>query len=167
MIRKATHGDVSEMVEMAQAMHAESNYSVLSFDPETCARVIHAIIDSEDGFAVVSHRDELVGAMLAHASPAWFGVPHQKVANDYGLYVKPAHRRGASGIQLVTAFREWIFEKGFLQARAGTAAGPAGQGANAIYEGLGFQRSGYCFVLSPGGQRHDAYQTFDHHLAVH
>ena len=64
------------------------------------------------------------------------------------------------------AFRDWAVKSCVVQARVGTAAGAEGQGANAIYEHLGFARAGLCFVLDLGGKNH-AYQTFDHHLAAH
>lgn len=166
MIRKATHMDVQELVRMGRAMHKESNYSVVDFDDEQCAKFIHWMLDQEDGFIAVAEQDgELVGYMAGHACPQWFGRVDQKAATDYGLYVAPACRRGPAAVQLAMAYRDWALEKGCVQIRAGTAAGAAGQGANAIYEHLGFIRAGFLFVLSPGGQHH-AYQTFDHHLAV-
>lgn len=168
MIRPATHDDIPALVEMGRAMHGESNYEVIEFDEKQTAEFIHWVLAQDNGFCAVAERDgELIGYAAGFATPQWFGAKDKLTAQDYGLYVKPSYRRGATAILLATAYRDWAIALGCVQVRAGTAAGTHAQGANAIYEHLGFQRAGYLFVLSPPGGEHHAYQTFDHHLAAH
>ena len=166
MIRPATHEDVDAIVELGASMHHESNFSPIAYHAGHTAEFIHRLIDSDDGFAVVADRDGVVGFMLGIAYPAWFGNGQDKVASDLVLYVRPENRKGTSAIFLAQAFRDWAVKSCVVQARVGTAVGAEGQGANAIYEHLGFARAGLCFVLDLGGKNH-AYQTFDHHLAAH
>ena len=165
MIRLANHDDVDAIVALGANMHHESNFSPIPYHARRTAEFIHQLISMEDGFAVVSDRDGVVGFMLGIAYPAWFGNGQDKVASDLVLYVRPENRKGASAVLLAQAFRDWAVVRCVLQARVGTAAGAEGQGANAIYEHLGFARAGLCFVLDLGGKH--VYQTFDHHLATH
>ncbi len=165
MIRMATHEDVPQLVELGRAMHAESNYAPLVFDPARTANFVHWLIDEPDGFVACAERDgELVGFIAALAGPTWFGDGKQKTANDMGLYVRPANRRGTSAIFLVQAFKDWVLRNGFAQGRGGTNAGQAGQAANAIYEHLGFARAGHCFVMN--NLPATVGQSFDGHLVV-
>lgn len=165
MIRPATHADVPALVELGRAMHRESNYSPLMFDAERTAEFARFLLKHEDGFIAVAERDgELVGFIAAFAAPPWFGSVNQKTANDCGLYVRPENRRGTSAIFLVQAFKDWVKTMGYAQGRAGTNAGDAGQAANAIYEHLGFKRSGYCFVMN--NLPATVGQSFDGHLVV-
>lgn len=166
MIRDATHDDVEAMAVLGAHMHAESNFAPIRYSSEHAARMCHNLIDSANGFVAVSEHDgALTGFMLAMAYPAWFGNGHDLIAADLVLYVEPERRRGASAIMLATAFKNWALARGVRQVRAGTAAGPAGQGANAIYEHLDFKPAGQCFVLDARSEPH-VVQTFDHHLAV-
>lgn len=166
MIREATHDDVDAMVALGVHMHKESNFAPITYSHEHAAKMCHMLIDSQNGFIAVSEHDGAVtGFMLAMAYPAWFGNGRDLIAADLVLYVEPSRRRGASAIMLATAFKDWALTRGVRQVRAGTAAGPAGQAANAIYEHLGFQAAGQCFVLDARTEPH-VVQTFDHHLAV-
>jgi GNAT superfamily N-acetyltransferase len=143
-----------------------SNWASRSYCPRNTAATIHTVIDCNCGFAAVSEHDGAVsGFMIAMAYPAWFGNGRDLIASDMVLYVAPVRRRGAAAVLLATAFKDWALARGVRQVRAGTAAGPAGQAANAIYAHLGFQQAGQCFVLDARSDHH-AIQSFDHHIAV-
>jgi GNAT superfamily N-acetyltransferase len=167
MIREATHDDVDSIVELGVSMHRESNFAPIQYCPENTAQSIHGLIESDRGFVAVSvHDGSVSGFIIAVAFPAWFGNGRDLIASDMVLYVMPERRRGTSAVFLASAFKDWALARGVRQVRAGTAAGPAGQAANAIYDHLGFKQAGQCFVLDAPRSDHHAIQTFDHHLAV-
>lgn len=156
MIRPATHIDLNQLMVLGAAMHRESNYAPIQYDARRAAAFIGALIENPDGFAYVSEHDARVtGFMFALAWPAWFGNGREKIASDLVLYVEPHSRHSAAAILLATAFKDWALRMpGMRQLRPGTAAGAAGQAANAIYEFLGFEAAGKCFVLDTG-EPHD------------
>lgn len=148
MIRMAIHEDIPALVQLGIGMHRESNFSTVPFDAERVAAMARYLIDNDGGFLVVYERNEVVLGFLAGVLiPAWFGNGRDCSAGDIALYVDPRARHSAAGILLADAFKRWAMASGALQIRVGTAAGEAGQAANAIYQHLGFKYAGQCFVL--------------------
>ncbi len=153
MIRPAVRDDLPALKVMGAAMHRESNFAPIPYDPERAAHFIGSLIDDPDGFVYVSERDnEITGFMFAMAYPAWFGNGSDRIASDLVLYVDPRWRHGTTAVLLVSAFKQWAIAARVFQVRGGTAAGDAGQAANAIYQYLGFAPSGQLFVFDVGAR---------------
>lgn len=146
IIRTAEMEDVPAIVELGFAMHRESNYAPMSFDPGRVAMLARYLIRSPDqGFVAVAERDgKLEGVIGGFIEQGWFS--SERIAFDFALYVTPAMRHSSAAVRLAQAFKAWAIEQDVRQIRVGTAAGEAGQAANAIYEHLGFKNAGRNFV---------------------
>lgn len=155
MIRPAKHEDVTEMVQLGLQMHQESNFAPVPYDVSRTEAFVHALVDDNDGFVFVSERDgALNGFMLGMAYPAWWGNGTDKIAVDLVLYVEPGSRHSTAALFMAAAFTRWAKHKDVRQIRVGTAAGKAGQSANAIYEYLGFKPTGKCFLMDMSMQHY-------------
>ena len=147
MIRQATQDDTPALVALGRDMHAESNYASIDYCPEHVARFLAWLRDSEHGLvAVAVEGDTVIGYLLGLAVPAWFGNGKDLIAEELGLYVRPSARRAGVALELARAYKDWGLALGARQLRAGSSAGEAGHAAGRLYEGLGFDYTGGCFL---------------------
>jgi hypothetical protein len=67
MIRDARHADVLRMIELGQAMHAESKYSCYDFDRLKLANTISDLIVLDRGIAILAEaQGQIVGAHIGY-----------------------------------------------------------------------------------------------------
>jgi len=142
MIRAATTDDIPRMVELGQAMHAESpEFRGIRFDADKLARVIAATMANPAGFVQVIERDgEVVGGMVAMATPHYFSP--DMVACDLALFVSPEHRGGMAAARLLTSYRNWGKSLGAAKVQLGVMAGIEAWMVEALCERLGARRAG-------------------------
>lgn len=143
LIRPATHDDARQMAEMGAAMHAASSWADLDYDADKVERLVHDLIDARQFAVVAEHDGHIFGLMIGMVLASWIG--SDLVANDFALYVAPEHRGGTAAVRLVQRFVGWALERGAKQIRPGVSTGDAN--GERLYERLGFERVGACFVL--------------------
>ncbi len=146
MIRKATFEDVHHIVRMGERLHNESSFSSISYSGERVAQTSAVLIDH--GFAVVLEKDgEVIGGMMGDVIVPWYST--ERMGIDYSLYIEPEHRNGISAINMLSMFEEWCVSMGAVQIRPGVSTGHLGVGK--IYQTLGYERVGDCFLKNIGG----------------
>lgn len=149
MVRDATPDDVQAMVRLGQAMHAESRYAAFNFDPIKLASEIEALIEQEDGFALVAERNgEVVGAFIGYVGTHYFG--NDRVAMDLALIVAPSERASMLGVQLVKRYIQQAKAKGVADIVLSNSTGVDSNRVADLFERLGFQRQGFVFSMRAG-----------------
>ncbi len=145
MIRSATLSDIDAIVELAEPMYLESNYTALQYSEVQNRRYLGMIIDHDAGTVILAERDgRLVGVYIGMATPVFFSP--DIVATDVIMYVLPEERRGSVGRQLVEAFEAWARSKGAVQIRPGVSIGGNIEAPARLYHACGYQTSGYAFL---------------------
>lgn len=149
VIRYAQFDDIEQLLDLGEAMHAESRYARYAWDRNKVGRLIHALIESPDGFAVVAvHDGTIVGGFLGSLDEHFFSP--QKIASDYALFVLPAFRGGMTAGLLVEAFIAWARELG-VTPHVGVTTGVNLEGTTKLYQGLGFEPVGTLFEYVGAG----------------
>jgi GNAT superfamily N-acetyltransferase len=137
--------DIPALVGLAEAMHAEGSFAGMNFTPEILAAYLAQSILQGQFVVVAEKNGEIIGAFVGFTYRSIFG--HDYIAADDGLFIAREHRGGRLAIQLVKAFVEWAKAQGVKQIRPGVSTGAVGQGAERLYEHLGFERVGALFKL--------------------
>lgn len=142
-IRRATESDVPTMLDMAQAMHAESpRFRHLDFSQEKTTAFLHELIASPQAVALVAVREgKLVGMIGGCINEHFFG--YDKVAYDFGLYVIPEYRGTILAVRFVHLFEEWAEVQGAKDVIFGISTEVKAEGVSKLLMTLGFDRSGY------------------------
>lgn len=141
MIRPATHADIHKLLELGEAMHAESRYAAHPWDTLKVGALIRGLIESPDGLVLVAERDgELVGGFLAMVSLAFYSSV-TRIAEDFALFVHPGKRGGLAGSQLLAAYLDWAQGKGAIP-RAGITTGVAPEQTARLFAAHGFTAVG-------------------------
>ena len=123
-----TAQDIPVLIDMGAAMHKESRYEKLDFDPEKLRHLGTNMLDQPDGWlCLVAERDsEVIGFCIGYVAPHFFG-------NDL-----PEHRGGMIGARLVKAYDAWCSEKGVKEPLLGVSAGITPDRTGQLYERLGY-----------------------------
>ncbi len=141
IVRDATLQDVETLLELSKEMHAESRYSVFSYDQEKVRALIEHLILSEDGIAIVSVDDKTItGALLAIISEHFFG--HDKTSGDFGVFVSNINRRTKAGMMLVKEYKRKAIEAGVKDIGLGTTTGYEPELVGKLYEMIRFEKVG-------------------------
>lgn len=152
-IRHAEPEDMGQLLWLAREMHRESTYSVLPFEHQHCALNLARFVGNDQHLCLVVEGAgrcagiEVVGAMLAQLSPAFFGP--SLVAIDYALYVRPEHRgQGRIALKLVATYIDWAVAKGAKRVSlAGSAHPDSDKSLVKLAERLGMTRAGSVMYL--------------------
>jgi len=148
MIRSATYDDMGALLLLAEQMHAESDYRRYPFAIDKMARLFGALIDGQGCVLVAEHAGQLVGVMAGFCEESWF--TPAKVAGEYGVYVTPDSRGAAHAAALVRAFCDWAEGQGADLIQVGVTTGVTTERTAALYERLGFRRTGIVFEYQGG-----------------
>ena len=121
MIRIATPADLSAIVDMGHQMHLESRFKALPYSHDKVRNIFAQLIDGK-GFAMVAEKDgELIGVMGAVVMELWFSTV--KVAQDFGLYIRPENRGGMDAVRLLKAYEAWAKAQCAMAAEMGINTG--------------------------------------------
>lgn len=122
-VRKATHEDISTILEMGRDMHAESpRFRDLHYSEQKVAdRAHHLVIGFEGGLLVAEIEGKIVGMLAFFVGEHFFG--RDKFAADMCVYVKPEHRGSTVFFRLVGAFEAWATALGVKELILGTSTG--------------------------------------------
>lgn len=147
MIRNATRDDLPMLVELSRAMVAESpRYSRLTFAPHKLEHLFGALIDSPDGFVMVSDVEgQLVGIMAAMVTEHWMA--QERMASDFGLFIEPDYRGGTSAARLVRSYVEWARTRGAAEITLGISTDVHADQTSRFYQTLGLRQFGFLFEV--------------------
>ncbi len=146
MIRNATLIDIPRMVELAERFHAESALAHLPFNRDKLARVMAGLIDYRKGLAIVAVRNgEVIGGFLGVAEEHFFS--DAAFSFDLCTFIAPEHRGGFAAVALLRAYVRWAKARGVAEINAGVASGIDHDTAIAVFERVGFVRTGVTFVF--------------------
>lgn len=151
-VRPATEADISILIAMGRALHAESpRYARLSFSADKVENLIRHMITSTlvtraPGGAFVAEKGGIIIGMLgAFIHSPFFS--DDKLASDYTFYIVPEHRRrGRAAIALIRAFEQWAFDNGALDIIPGISTMIDAESTAHFYNKLGYERYGYTFI---------------------
>lgn len=132
------------MIDLARVHLAASSYAELSYNANKTVDFIEELLES-NGFAVgIEKNGLLVGAMLGDVIEPWFS--DSKVGIEHIIYVDPEHRSGRDVYRLIRAWVEWCKAQGCEQIRPQITSSIFKVAR--LYEAMGFELSGYNFVLT-------------------
>lgn len=145
MIRLATLADVPRMLDLAERFHAESALAHLSFNRAKLSRVIPGLIDYRRGLALVATRaGDVIGGFMGVAEEHFFC--DQLFSFDLCTFIAPEHRGGFTATSLLRAYVHWAQRLGVAEINAGVASGIDHDMAIAVFEAVGFRKTGVTFV---------------------
>lgn len=143
-IRNASILDIEPAIELGRAMHAESWFSAMPYDPEHLRALLPKVIAR--GFFVVAYEGgELVGFMLAVVAPSWFGPAI--TTGDLALYVIPEKRGGSLAARMVKRYIDWAMAIGASDITIGVSTGVDPERTGRFYEGMGFTHVGGVYKM--------------------
>lgn len=144
MIRRASLLDVPRLVELAEMMHAESRFTMLTFDRDKMTSVATGLLSMPNGLALVAVKGgEIVGAFLGIAEEHVFS--RDLFACDLATFIDPKHRGGFIAVSLLRGYVKWARELGVKCINAGIASGINHDVSVRLYERIGFVRVGVAF----------------------
>ena len=122
-IRDAVLSDLPRIVELGRMLHQESpRFARMAFNEIKAADFLAGLIQSGDGFLVVSERDgQIVGGMAAMVAREWFS--DERFAYDVSLFIEPQYRGSILPLRLLLSYKDWAKSKGLLFAVAGVGTG--------------------------------------------
>lgn len=145
MIRPARFEDIPRLVVLGQALHQESSYQDMAFDPAKVSDFLASLIAGAGLLLVYERGGDVIGGIAGGITEQWFS--HEKVAFDYSLFIEKGRRGGMAAVGLITAFVEWARIKGVSQITMGITTGIHVEATGRLYRSLGFVDSGSLFRL--------------------
>lgn len=169
MIRRMEQRDVSRMIELGRAMHAESIYADCDFDVAQLEQLGNALLAgglaggvfgaanmaawvAEDPRPVLPEEiaagadpHALVGMFVATCGTMWFG--KDRIAGDLAFYVVPEWRGGMTSVLLLRQFEAWA--RGEAEAKfiaPGISTRIDHERVRALYLKLGYRPFGERFL---------------------
>lgn len=142
--------EANECFVMGKEMHEESSFRDLMFDEEAILHYAFLSMQPDsDLYAAMCVLDsgEAIGFMFGGVESFFFS-PTQKLAHDYALYIRKAHRntmnaRGA--ILLLKDFEHWAKSKRVVRIQLGITTGIAEEKTMKLYNKLGYVSLGQLF----------------------
>lgn len=143
-VRRAGAADLSILVEMGRALHAESpRYRGMRYDPDKVRRLARELTGNllaELGAVFVAEEaGEVVGVAAVVAAERWFGP--DRYVTDLTMYVKPEHRGGSAFVKLVKALEDWAAQQGVQDIDLGVSTDVHTDRTVRAYERLGYTLS--------------------------
>jgi GNAT superfamily N-acetyltransferase len=147
-IRPATESDRFPLFKLAVAMHEETDFKSLDFDPQRALHNLGAWMHDDRNLMLVAERDgEIVGMMAANTNMPWFS--SDLIASEDLLFVREDCRGSPIGYRLMRAFMGWARTMKVKHIRAGFSTGKPGKSAGRLYEVMGFHKVGDSYSLFP------------------
>lgn len=150
-IRLGRPDDVEALVVMGRDMHEEApEHQRKDFSLEKTRRLVQSLCGVLPPppvpacVFVAICGGEPVGMMGGFVTEHFFG--HDRVASDYGLYVRPEHRGGSAAVRLVRAFEEWATQFDPFEIMPGVTTGVRTEKTVSFYRKLGYEVNGVTLV---------------------
>ena len=133
-------------------MHAESpRYAHLSFSESKLEILLRGMVESTrtteagGGALVAVVGDRVVGMIGGFVTTPFFS--EDKIASDYGLYIRPEHRgQGRMAIRLIRAFEKWAAGQGVVEITPGVSTMLNVEGTAGLYELMGYEKLPGCVL---------------------
>lgn len=151
MIRHATPADIARLLELGEAMHAESRYRVLPWSRDKVHRLLAWLIEIPDGFAMVAERNgEVVGGFIGAVCEHW--CTDAMMASDYALFISPERRGGIAARRLVRAYTDWATARGVPPTliNIGITTGVNVESSSRLMQTCGYADAGRLFEYQGG-----------------
>lgn len=136
MIRPATAADLSALVDLGAAAHAESpHHRSIPFSSD---RLAESLAEAIEGGGVLTAENEgrLVGALMGFLHQPFFS--KATVASECGFYVAPEARGGMVAARLLSGLEAWAAEQGAAEVCSGTSSGVGTDRTAALLRRLGW-----------------------------
>lgn len=141
MIRPANLYDIPALLDLGERMHAESpRFSRLTFSRARLHDTLRMLIDNPLGFVWVAEEEQLIGGMVAMASPHWAST--DLIATDLALFIEPSRRGSLAPVRLINRYRWWGREIGAVITQVGCTTGVETEKTAQLFERLGLTRCG-------------------------
>lgn len=143
MIRAATLEDLSVLIALGEAMHAESpRFSRLEFSSDRLAQTLVGLVEADRGFLWVAENaaGSVIGGMAAVIVPHWCS--NDLIATDLALFIEKTARGSLAPMRLLHRYRRWAVERGAVLIQIGVSSGIDTETTAHLYEQLGFSRCG-------------------------
>ena len=150
LIRDATFEDLPDVVGLAVEMHAESRFSVLSFNPDKVFDMMNWCIDNRDGLLLIAEdsNGETVGAFAAYSLEHWFS--NDRVSCDLGLFVRRDRRGSCAAVKLLKRYVQWAACADCKLIEIGVNTGVNMEKTSTFFEAVGFEKVGALHCYSGG-----------------
>lgn len=137
MIRDIQMADVPLLISYGAAMHAESIYAPLDFDPAKLMALAEVVLDNRQIYyaRLVEKDGEPVGFIVGYVAPHFFG--NDLTCGDFLVYVTPEARGSMAGPRLIKDYINWCLAKGVKMPCLGVSAGIDAEQIGALYKRLG------------------------------
>ena len=142
-IRRATQEELPVLLDMAEAMHAESpRYRDIPLSEGKLQSILQRMHDHPTlGALLVAEKEgAVVGMMWGYVDEFFFS--EEKYATDILLYVLPEQRGTRAAWRLVKAFEDWAENVGALFIQPGVSTGIDNEGYARFYERMGYSVTG-------------------------
>lgn len=152
-IRHATKADLPALIEMGQALHAESpRYAHMAFKPEKLRKLfqhLQGTLLAQPGCCLVAEEaGYVVGMTVGIIAERWFS--DDLYLTDLTMYVRPDHRSGATFLRLVRALERWGRDEGLADIVLGVSTEIHAKETARAYEAMGYRLAGYTMVKRHG-----------------
>jgi len=136
--------DIPELIELGRAMHGESLYWHMNFDPGRVSAVLEMAEISETFFCdvIVDADGKPVGGLLARLMDTFFG--RDLIAHDTLFFVSSRHRATSAPAvrQLLERYRGWGSYRGAKRTFLATASGIEPERTARLLDVCGFRQVG-------------------------
>ena len=143
MIRRATHDDFVQWIELCQKFHAKTPFAGVEPDIPGCSKLFRQCLASKLGCVFVADRGgRLSGTLLGVAQEWWWC--RKRVASDLIFFAE----RPGDGIAMLRAFVDWAWSvPSVIDIMPGTSSGIDIDRTDQLYERVGFRRIGSLFYM--------------------
>lgn len=145
MIRSAQLSDVARIVEIGAALHAESDYRDISYNPQKVGALMELLIQGGGVVFVAEKSGEVVGGIAGGVTDHWFS--DELTGFEYSFFVLPEHRHGLVAMKLLLAMKAWCKAMGAKTLRIGITTGINTEGTARFYRHMGFRDAGNLFEM--------------------
>lgn len=146
-IEVAQEGHVPELVELVQAMHAESGRFELPFSESRAqAAFAGALADEKCTYCVLLARTsegEAAGFLFGTITRPWFS--EALIAHDQAFFVSPRWRGSSAALKLLRVFRRWADKRSAAVLNISQRAGVDMERFDRFMERQGFRAIGKNF----------------------
>lgn len=133
--------DVSDVVNLAKRMHAESAYRDLDFSAPKVAQLALVAANSSGWYLRVAYDGKTPVGMISGQITA-YSFSDDKMANDLVWYVIPERRGSPVAVRLAKGYVEWARGHGVREIKLSSSSNVEPEKTARLLERLGFERIG-------------------------
>lgn len=149
-VREMQAADVDALVDMAQAMHAESpRYRDATFCEAKTRHLMEYLATGPEGGGFVALADGAITGMIGGMATEYL-FSTDKFVCDAGLYVVPERRGSSAAVRLIKAFESWAWAQGVREITLGISTGVQAGRTVCVYQKMGFRMASYGLVKRKG-----------------